>query len=128
VDMPMIWATKLKRSPVAIDWFWKGSRRRSEEEEMASSYALMKAAQAWCQPATSSKEMDSELAEAFAEIMDAELADLRARVKALEYELHYLPPVRLDVAEENARLSARVKELEEQARQSICCEGEGSNA
>ena len=36
----------------------------------ASSRALQKAAQAWCTSKTDKKEMDSELAEAFADILD----------------------------------------------------------
>ena len=35
-----------------------------------SDLSLRKAAQAWCTPETSSKEMDTELAAAFAEILD----------------------------------------------------------
>jgi len=37
---------------------------------MATVIARHKAAQAWCTPSTSKKEMDSDLAEAFAEILD----------------------------------------------------------
>ena len=37
---------------------------------MATELAIQKAAQAWCKETTSHKEMDSELAEAFAEIID----------------------------------------------------------
>ncbi len=37
---------------------------------MASDFALQKAAQAWCKPLTRSKTMDSDLAIAFAEIID----------------------------------------------------------
>lgn len=37
---------------------------------MATSAARQKAAQAWCKPETSAIEMDSRLAEAFAEIID----------------------------------------------------------
>ena len=37
---------------------------------MATNLALKKAAQAWCKETTKHKEMDSELAEAFAEILD----------------------------------------------------------
>ena len=37
---------------------------------MATEDAMHKAAQAWCKPKTSTKIMDVELAEAFAEILD----------------------------------------------------------
>ena len=37
---------------------------------MATNLALQKAAQAWCKETTSHKEMDVELAEAFADILD----------------------------------------------------------
>ena len=37
---------------------------------MASTLSRERAAQAWCKPTTSKKEMDAELAEAFAEILD----------------------------------------------------------
>ena len=39
---------------------------------MASKYALMRAAQAWCKSTTRDKVMDTELAEAFADIIDEE--------------------------------------------------------
>lgn len=39
---------------------------------MPSENALHKAAQAWCDPRTSSKTMDPDLAVVFAEILDAE--------------------------------------------------------
>jgi hypothetical protein len=37
---------------------------------MATQLSLEKAAQAWCKEKTSNKEMDSDLAEAFAEVLD----------------------------------------------------------
>lgn len=37
---------------------------------MATELARQKAAQAWCKPKTSNTEMDTDLAEAFAEILD----------------------------------------------------------
>ena len=45
-----------------------------EVTNMATSSSLQKAAQAWCTPTTSKKVMDSELAEAFAEILDEVLS------------------------------------------------------
>ena len=38
---------------------------------MASQWAREQAAQAWCTPTTEHKEMDTELAEAFADIIDS---------------------------------------------------------
>jgi len=37
---------------------------------MATTYALQKAAQAWCKPLTENKEMDADLATEFANIID----------------------------------------------------------
>lgn len=39
---------------------------------MATSYSLQRVAQAWCEPTTSNRVMDPALAEAFANILDAE--------------------------------------------------------
>jgi hypothetical protein len=54
---------------------------------MASESSLQRAAQAWCYPATSGKEMDATLAEVFADILDHELTTARADVERLTREL-----------------------------------------
>lgn len=44
---------------------------------MPTEYALQKSAQAWCTPATSFTIMDSQLAEAFASILDSEVEKMK---------------------------------------------------
>ncbi len=51
---------------------------------MVTEASLQRVAQAWCTESTASRVMDPELAFAFAEILDAELAQSQARVAKLE--------------------------------------------
>lgn len=51
---------------------------------MASEQARQKAAQAWCTEKTKHKEMDTDLAEAFAEILDEYIEAIQALKPILE--------------------------------------------
>ena len=89
---------------------------------MATRISREKAAQAWCTPTTSNKEMDTELAEAFAEILDdiwsrpwlgnattGELLDeIKARVNCSYRTADCVGP--LDAAEWKERYKKRLME------------------
>lgn len=53
---------------------WRHRSANMEDDDVSRQEARMLAAQAWCTPKTSSTEMDVELAEAFAFILEREVA------------------------------------------------------
>jgi hypothetical protein len=56
----------------------------TEQNETQLTFAREKAAQVWCRPETSHKVMDVELAEAFAQTLTAEIAELREQSQKLK--------------------------------------------